>query len=145
MRLGTSLCVAILIHNVLEGFVVALPIWFATGSQNRVILLTLINGMMEPLGVLLSWVLGAWNIIQCPESVNRILCCVAGIMGAISFGELLPSSVEWLSKGFNSPEGAQITRRKSIYIRVFLWTLLGIIGGFIVLAVSDWIVESFHI
>ena len=50
LRLGVSLCVAIMLHNVLEGMVVALPLWFGTRSRPKVLILTLINGMMEPLG-----------------------------------------------------------------------------------------------
>ena len=51
LSLGVSMCIAILIHNIPEGMVLAVTIYAATGSYKSVLLFTLLNGLMEPLGI----------------------------------------------------------------------------------------------
>ncbi|KAJ3222429.1 hypothetical protein HDU78_011757, partial [Chytriomyces hyalinus] len=88
------------IHNLPEGMVVALPLWYTSRSRARVLILTFINGLMEPLGVVIAWCLGGGNeLFTKPGRINKMLCGVSGIMIAIAFGELLPSAVEWIEKG----------------------------------------------
>ncbi|TPX38652.1 hypothetical protein CcCBS67573_g10705 [Chytriomyces confervae] len=166
LKLGVSLCVAILLHNVLEGMVVALPLWYTSRSRARVLILTFINGLMEPLGVVIAWCLGGGNeLFTKPGRINKMLCGVSGIMVAIAFGELLPSAVEWIEKGgvvsFTSggsggggveegSEGsgavaANSRSKREVVIRVSAWTLVGVFGGWAVMSLSDFILNGFDL
>ncbi|KAJ3126579.1 hypothetical protein HK100_010188 [Physocladia obscura] len=150
LRLGISLCLAILMHNVLEGMVVALPLWYASRSRLRVLLLTFVNGLMEPIGVVIAWCFGGAEIITAPGRIDKMLCGVSGIMIAIVVGELLPSASDWIRKGgvvgFSSDRrefSAAVGNRREIYIRVTAWTLFGAVGGFIVMKSADFILRLF--
>ncbi|KAL3899553.1 MAG: hypothetical protein SGCHY_001957 [Lobulomycetales sp.] len=90
LHLGISLCIAILLHNILEGMVVALPVYMVTRSPARVLASTFLNGLCEPLGVLL-----AWTILPpsgSPGLVHAILAGVAGVMTAMAVLELVPEA-----------------------------------------------------
>ncbi|KAJ3408584.1 hypothetical protein HDV05_004936 [Chytridiales sp. JEL 0842] len=154
LRLGVSLCVAIMLHNVLEGMVLALPLLTSTRSPSRVLFLTLINGFMEPLGVLIAYFLGAFSLVgDSSESghgggVGGVLCAVAGVMGCIVFMELVPSAIGWVQKGMvgyggTASSGTGGKWEKPVLGRVVLWTLVGMVGGWCVLAASDAVLEAF--
>ncbi|KAI8611903.1 ZIP zinc transporter-domain-containing protein [Chytriomyces sp. MP71] len=151
LRLGVSLCLAILLHNVLEGMIVALPLWYTSRSRTRVLLLTLLNGLMEPLGVIIAWSLGGAEVIAKPGRINKMLCAVSGIMGAIAAGELLPSAVEWIEKGGVVVMGARDGVGKSsrgkgeVYVRVAAWTIVGVVGGWAVMASADMVLARFNL
>jgi hypothetical protein len=136
---------------------------------------------MEPVGVLVAWLLGGWSILEAPGSVDGILCGVAGIMGAISFAELLPNAMNWLRKGASysghaggaylpvsnqdvggagvSPgtgsneslvgtsggHGQYAVSNRWVRIRVVIWTVVGMVGGWFVLAMSDWVLDSLEL
>ncbi|KAJ3064483.1 hypothetical protein HDU98_012105 [Podochytrium sp. JEL0797] len=144
LRLGISLCLAILLHNILEGLIVALPIWYTSRSRSRVLFLTLLNGLMEPLGVILAWSLGGAEVIAAPGRIEKMLMGVSGIMGAIAVGELMPSAVEWIEKGGIVVAGGKSGRgKKEVYIRVFAWIVVGIIGGAFVMGLADFVLQKF--
>ncbi|KAJ3327701.1 hypothetical protein HDU76_011284 [Blyttiomyces sp. JEL0837] len=156
VKLGISLCVAIMLHNLLEGMVVALPLWYGTANRFKVLLLTLTNGMMEPLGVLIVYFSGGWYFIDVPGRVDRILCGVAGVMGFISLAELVPSAAFWMLRGrVVAGEDLDVDEvrgrgkwglgNKWVTVRIVVWTVLGAVGGWIVLGVADWILTSFGI
>ncbi|KAI9329974.1 ZIP zinc transporter-domain-containing protein [Obelidium mucronatum] len=140
VRLGVSLCLAILLHNVLEGMIVALPLWYTSRSRSRVLFLTLLNGLMEPLGVVLAWCLGGAEVIAKPGRIEKMLAGVSGIMAAIAYGELVPSAVEWIEKG-----GVVVDvkgSRRQIHIRVGAWIIVGIVGGGFVMACADLVLQT---
>jgi hypothetical protein len=136
--------------------VVALPLWFATGSRTRVLVLTLLNGFMEPIGVIFAYFCGGFILIKGPDRIQRMLCGVAGVMSAIAFGELLPNSVSWMKKGsqnggdiddFQESDDSGVSGGKRlnmrwIYVRVGIWCVFGIIFGWIVLTISDMVLNS---
>lgn len=136
-RLGTSLCTAILLHNIIEGMVVALPLWYATKSTQRVLVLTFLNGLTEPLGVLIAYMgyrlfgdsssYGSMeeSVTAHPSWVNGTLAGVAGIMFSISGTELLPSALAWLRR--QSGDRVNVSGRQLIP-----WTSGGLILGLIV-------------
>jgi len=91
-HLGFLLLLAVAIHNIPEGVAVYMPTYYATGDKKRAFLLSVLSGLAEPLGALLSFVL-LYQFIT-PALIGAMLACVAGLMVFISFDELLPMSFE---------------------------------------------------
>lgn len=54
-KLGAAMAIAIAIHNIPEGMAVALPIFKATGSRWKAVLLGTLSGLTEPLGGLVGY------------------------------------------------------------------------------------------
>lgn len=53
---GEVMAVAIAMHNIPEGIIVAAPIFAATGSRSRALLIATLSGLSEPLGALAALV-----------------------------------------------------------------------------------------
>ncbi len=88
MKLGIALALAVALHNIPEGIAVATPIYYATKSKSKAFLYTLLAGLAEPLGAIVSYFF-LYRFID-DYMLNIILGAVAGIMVFISFDELLP-------------------------------------------------------
>ena len=73
----------------------ALPIYYGTRSKRKAVLLSLLSGMAEPLGVLFVFAVGARSLTL--RTVARLLAVVGGIMLGLSFFELLPQARELTS------------------------------------------------
>jgi ZIP family zinc transporter len=125
ISIGVSLCCAILIHNILEGMIIALPLWRATESTFKVVILTLINGLMEPLGVLIAWALAGTSWINSKSTVSSLLSVVGGLMIGISCFELIPSSRDHM-----------LLENTSLKLLV-IWILTGALFGAVILGSSD--------
>ena len=91
--LGIAIAAAIAIHNIPEGIAVSVPIYYATGSRRKDILLSLSSGLAEPVGARLAYA------VLLPFLSPTLLGClfgfVAGIMVFISLDELLPAAEEY--------------------------------------------------
>ncbi len=104
---------AIAIHNIPEGISVAIPVYYATKSKVKALVLATLSGLAEPIGALIGYFV-FFKFID--ENIYGVLFAfVAGIMVYISFSELLPSA-------------EQFGGRKN--------SLFGIILGMIVMAIS---------
>ncbi|KAJ3129168.1 hypothetical protein HK098_002409 [Nowakowskiella sp. JEL0407] len=160
LRLGISLCVSILLHNVLEGVVVALPLWYTTSNAVKVLFWTLLNGLAEPVGCFIAqaFVIYVSNsqetgpISEGSEKsklIDYTLAVVAGVMFSISCVELLPSSVKYISIGRQllpvvGTGDAGGVRHNARDIRLMtVWTITGIVLGAVVMKCADWIVTKF--
>lgn len=90
VSLGVSLAIAIALHNIPEGISISIPIYYATNSRWKACLYTLISGLSEPLGALLTY------LFLSPFINDRILgflfSIIAGIMCHIATYELLPTA-----------------------------------------------------
>lgn len=54
-RLGLSVCAAMSIHNFIEGFMIALPLYFATKSRGSAFgYAALLGGLSQPIGAVLG-------------------------------------------------------------------------------------------
>jgi zinc transporter ZupT len=127
LKIGVSLCCAILIHNILEGMVVALPLYRSSQSTLKVLFLTLVNGMMQPVGVLIAWALAGSAWLENPKTVGILLAVVGGLMIGISVFELVPSSLKHMKK----------PRRT----RLVLWIIAGMVLGVIIIGGSELIMH----
>ena len=88
IALGATVAVAVGLHNAAEGVSVALPILYATGDRRRAFLYSLLSGLTEPVGGVVTWLflssfLSSWLL-------PSLLAFTGGIMVFISLDELLP-------------------------------------------------------
>jgi ZIP family zinc transporter len=96
VSLGVPLALAIFLHNAPEGLVVGATLMAATNNARHVMVSCFINGMMEPLGVLLTWIIFGRFLTE--STVNFSLGMVAGVMTALSVVELLPVAIDLAGK-----------------------------------------------
>lgn len=93
VSLGISLAIAIALHNIPEGISISIPIYYATNSRWKAFLYTLVSGLSEPLGALLTY------LFLSPFINDRILgflfSLIAGIMCHIAVYELLPTAKKY--------------------------------------------------
>ncbi len=96
LNLGLPLAISIAFHNLPEGAACAIPIYVATGSRKKALLVALISGLAEPAGVLFVALLGPSSLT--PAVVAALLSTVGGVMIRLSVFELAPQAVEFASK-----------------------------------------------
>lgn len=78
-QLGLSVAAAMTIHNLIEGFLIALPLYYATGSRFAAFAYaSILGGMSQPLGA----VLGLLAIRNVDQEQERFLFGV--IFGVVS-------------------------------------------------------------
>ena len=97
-QMGIGITFAISIHNIPEGIAVAIPIYYATKSKGKALLLATLSGMSEVLGALLCLAVTAIFGIDLSNSgpaFPLIMAAVAGIMIYISLDELLPTAEKY--------------------------------------------------
>ena len=91
--LGVSIALAIAIHNIPEGIAISIPIYYATKNKKKAFFTSLISGLSEPLGAILTLLILGPFITD--TLFGLIFGAVAGIMVYISLDELLPSAREY--------------------------------------------------
>jgi len=89
---GVAVCVAIALHNAPEGAVIALPIYYATGSKWKAFMWGSLSGMSEPIGALVGW---AALSSGADLSFGIVFGLVAGMMTYISVKELIPMALRY--------------------------------------------------
>ena len=97
-QMGTGITFAIAIHNIPEGIAVAIPIYYATKSKGKALLLATLSGFSEVIGALLCWAVTAIFGVQLTAGgpvFPLILAAVSGIMIYISLDELLPTAEKY--------------------------------------------------
>lgn len=93
IQLGASIALAVAVHNIPEGMVVAVPLYYGTGSRKKAIWYSFLSGLAEPLGAVLAMLL-IFPFLT-PTVLAVLFAAVAGIMVFISFDELLPMAEKW--------------------------------------------------
>jgi ZIP family zinc transporter len=81
---------AIGMHNVPEGIIIAAPVYAATGSRSRAILLATASGLSEPVGALIA--LKFMKPYLTPTRLEHLLAGTGGIMVAVCALELWPEA-----------------------------------------------------
>jgi len=81
-RFGLGVAVAIGIHNFPEGVAVSVPIYYATGSRCKAFTWSLIAGLAEPVGAVLTWLILSNNISSTAFAI--LFGLVGGLMVHIS-------------------------------------------------------------
>lgn len=85
-KLGIMLTVAIALHNIPEGISISIPIYYATNNKLKAFIYTLISGLSEPLGALISYLFLSKFINN--TMLGFIYSIIAGMMINISINEL---------------------------------------------------------
>ena len=116
--LGVAIATAIAIHNIPEGLAVSAPVYAATGSRSRALLLSFLSGVAEPAGA----VVAALVLLPILNDVvlGAMLAVVAGIMVFISLDELVP-----VARSFGEEH----------------LSIVGVVIGMAVMAASLWILQ----
>lgn len=94
-RAGVAIAVAIALHNIPEGIVVAMPIYYATGSHWRGFFWSTVSGISEILGAVLGYVILRGSAHDPPLMYAMIFGIVAGMMVYISLQELIPTALQY--------------------------------------------------
>lgn len=87
---GAPLAIAIAIHNIPEGLAVAMPIYYATKSKVRAVMLGTLSGMSEPFGALLASLVA--NKDSSPNMFGGMFGLTGGMMTFVCVAELLPAA-----------------------------------------------------
>ena len=92
---GLPLTLAIAAHNIPEGMAVAAPIYSACKDGWKAFKYALLSGICEPLGALAVFLfLGDYLT---PWFIEILTSGVAGIMVMMSFKELIPTTLKYIS------------------------------------------------
>ena len=90
---GFIMTLAISLHNIPEGLVIATPCYASTGSKRAAILLSLASGLSEPAGAFIAVLLLRPYLTQ--WLTTHVLACVSGIMVAVSVKEIIPQAAHY--------------------------------------------------
>lgn len=90
-KLGIQLAMGIMMHNIPEGIIIAIPYYLLSNSSCYVVYITLLNGLIEPLGVILGGLL--LKSFLTDHLVSQCLAIVSGIMTFISLHELHSTAI----------------------------------------------------
>ncbi|KAL9544458.1 hypothetical protein MBANPS3_007613 [Mucor bainieri] len=94
-QLGLSVAAAMTIHNLIEGFLISLPLYYATGSRFAAFAYaSILGGMSQPLGAVLG-LLAIRNVDQEQERFlfGVIFGVVSGMLCLIAVQSMLPQAI----------------------------------------------------
>lgn len=92
-KLGLMLSIAIVMHNIPEGIGISIPIYCGTGNKKKAFVYTLISGLSEPFGAIIS-VIFLHKFINL-TIMGAIYSIIAGIMIYIGYFELIKISKQY--------------------------------------------------
>lgn len=95
-KLGLILTMAIALHNIPEGISISIPIFYSTKSKSKAFLYTLISGLSEPIGALISYLFLAKFVND--TILGVIYSIIAGMMINIAINELYKESINYNKK-----------------------------------------------
>ena len=87
LKLGITLTIAIALHNIPEGISIAIPIYHSTNNKIKAFLYSLLSGMSEVVGSIISYLFLAKYINN--NVMAALYAIIAGIMIHISVYELI--------------------------------------------------------
>ena len=96
LKLGITLAIAITLHNIPEGISISIPIYYSTNSKLKAFIYTLISGLSEPLGALITYIFLFKYINE--TILGIIYSIIAGMMINISINELYKESINYNKK-----------------------------------------------
>lgn len=93
IKLGLLLAIAIILHNIPEGVGISIPIYYSTKSKKKALLYTIISGLSEPFGALLSFLFLSKYINI--TIIGLLYSLIAGLMIYIGYFELFKTSKKY--------------------------------------------------
>ena len=113
IKIGIKLSIAIALHNIPEGIIIAIPLYYATKSKKKAILMATLSGLSEFIGALISY-LFLYKFIN-NNIIDLIMIFVAFLMIILAIEEMYPESLKYKENKY---------------------TLLGLLTGFIIVILS---------
>ena len=92
INFGLRTTLAVALHNLPEGMAIAAPVLYTSKSKKKAFLQSLMAGMAEPLGGILSFCL--LKNVMGPSFLNGFLPVTAGIMCRAAAFELIPTALK---------------------------------------------------
>ncbi|CAJ0893649.1 3639_t:CDS:2 [Entrophospora sp. SA101] len=96
--IGFTLFFAIALHNISEGFTIALPLYMATRSRIKSFLYaSLLGGLSQPLGALIGYLFLKESQLRCWDHnfvYGTLFAAVSGLMSVICVQGLLPQAIK---------------------------------------------------
>ena len=93
LSLGLRITTAIALHNIPEGISVSVPIYYSTGSKLKAFIYTLISGLSEVLGAIISMLFLKKVFINI--FLGFLYSFTAGVMINLVFKNLIPKSIKY--------------------------------------------------
>jgi len=91
--LGLIIAIAIMLHNIPEGLAMAIPLRMGGVKPSRIIALTLLSGLTEPVAALITAI--ALSFVKANDLIGSPLAFAAGVMTYITADELIPVAHEY--------------------------------------------------
>lgn len=99
--LGFSVFMAIAVHNIIEGYLIAFPLFIGLHSRSKAFALAAaLGGLSQPLGALLGWFIlrkvtsMGWQV----SATGCIYAMVAGMMSSIAVNGMWPQAVRCVGR-----------------------------------------------
>lgn len=102
-NLGLKLALAIILHNIPEGISISVPVYYATKSKKKALLLAFIAGLAEPLGALITYIFLKDMILT--GFIDMTLIFVGSLMITLSIKDIFPKAesyneIKYIKYGF---------------------------------------------
>jgi len=99
IKMGIFLSIAIILHNIPEGIGISIPIYYSTKSKRKAFLYTLVSGLSEPFGAMLSFLFLSKYINI--ELMGMLYSLIAGLMIYIGYFELFKQAKKYNNNVIN--------------------------------------------
>lgn len=96
VNMGISLTIGIIMHNIPEGILIAVPIYYSTKNRLKAFKLVLISALSEPIGAVISYLL--FKNMYTETFIGYVLIIVSGLMISLIINEIIPEIRK--NKGF---------------------------------------------
>ena len=93
LKLGITIALAIAFHNIPEGISISIPIYYSTNSKLKSLFYTLVSGISEPFGAIISYLFLSKYINN--MALGLIYSIVAGMMINLSTSELYNEAINY--------------------------------------------------
>ncbi len=98
INIGIKLCLGIMLHNIPEGIIISMPLYYSGVSKKKVISYTMLSGLSEPVGALLSYIF-LYRYIN-NVLLSYILIFVSGLMISLSINNILKEALKYNKKQY---------------------------------------------
>lgn len=88
IEVGLHFCIGIMMHNIPEGILISIPIYYSTKKRVKAFKLVFISSILEPLGALLSYIL--FKNIYTDVFLSYLMLSIAGLMLSLIIHEIYP-------------------------------------------------------
>ena len=88
INIGLHFTLAIIMHNIPEGILICVPIYYSTKNKIKAFKLVLFSGIAEPMGAIISYLL--FKNIYTDVFIGYLMIIIAGLMLSLIINEIIP-------------------------------------------------------